>query len=407
MAHRFQLLFVSLFASLILLVLGSASLAMPIPVVGHAAHDHDAGHPARRQAPPSPEALAKARAKWDTLSAERRAELMAAWRKLQELAPEERAKLVERAERLKRMREELVQRLPAEERARLATMPAEQREHALRGLVHAAGRERGARLKERLPEQWRHEIEGSTPEQRAERMARLHAGLAERGLRLVVDRVAERLSLPRDELARLRSSSATEGERELRALLARLSPEDARQLGWKAATLEERAALQTAPVKELVAAFMSSRLERDLRAKGLAEERVTALVSLARALEPRQEDWTLVRELPEAERRAALDERRRAHAIEALTQSGLVEPARLQALAGLRGPEALHETRRLLEELGLPQRRGVRPRGGFDGKEHGSDERRRGERGSGERGPRDPAPGSSRRGDEDTRSGGR
>jgi hypothetical protein len=380
MALRLQLLLLTLCA----LVFGAAAGAH-LPGFGREARARDEGHAARRHAPPSPEMLAKARAKWDTLPPERRAELMAAWRKLQELAPEERAKLVERAERLKRMREELVQQLPADERARLAGLPADQREQVLRGLAHAASRERGARLKERMPEQWRAEMEGRTPEERAERMARFHAGLAERGLRLVVDKVAERLALPADERDRLRTLPLEEREHALRVLIARLSPDEARQLGWKADTLEERAALQSLPVKELAAAYMSSRLERELRAKGHAEERVQALLRLSRALEPNSEDWTAVRELPEGERRAAVEERRRARMVQALAQDGLVDPARLQALAGLRGPEATLELRRLLDELGLPQRRGGRPRGGPDGRDHGPDDRRGGERWRGER----------------------
>ncbi|MEY2747675.1 MAG: hypothetical protein RL112_2717 [Planctomycetota bacterium] len=412
MALRIQLLLAACCA----LLLCAASFAAHLPRAGQA---HDDDRAARREASPSAEALAKARAKWETLSSERRAELMEAWRKLQELSPEERAKLVERAERLKRMREELVQRLSAEERARLATLPPEQREHALRGLAHAAGRERGARLKERLPDAWRAEFEALTPEQRAERMARFHAGLAERGLRLVVDKVAERLSSPREELERLQALPVEQRERELRAMLARLTPDEARKLGWKADTLEERAALQATSVKDLAAAYMSSRLERELRGKGHSEERVQALLRLSRALEPRHEEWASVRELPEAERRAALDERRRARTVEALAQSGLVDPARLQALAALRGPEAMSEARRLLEELGLPQRRGGRGRGGPDGKEHGHDERWPGDRFRPERDgkerdakdrdgkPRESSPGIERRPDEDSRAGGR
>ena len=407
MALRLQLLL----ATLLVLVVGAASTAAHPPRAGHAVVTHEEGRSVRREPAPAPEVLAKARAKWDTLSNERRAELVAAWEKLQRLSPEERAKLVERAERLKRMREELAQRLSPEERERFAMMPEGAREHALRGMVHAAGRERGARLKERLPEGWRAELESSTPEQRAGRMARFHDGLADRGLRLVLDKCAERLALPRAEFERLQALPADQREREARVLLARLTPEDARKLGWKADTLEERAAIQSMPIKDLAAAYMSSRLERDLRAKGLGEERVQALLGLARDLEPRQVDWTALRQLPEAERRAALEERRRTQALAALERSGLLPAERLAALAALRGPEAASELRRLLDELGLAQRRGPRGRGGPEGREHEHGSRTPGERGSWDhapdgrtRGGREGAPGAERRREEGART---
>ena len=306
----------------------------------------------------SPMDLAKARAKWDTLSPERRAELAAAWSKLQQLAPEERAKLVERAERLRAMRQRFQEQLTPEARQRLEAMSPEQREQALRELVHAAGRERGARLRERLPEHTRAEFETLSPEERAQRMARFHEGLADRGLHLIMEKVGERVGVDRAELERLRALPSAEKEQAVRSLLARLSFDDARKLGLKADTAADLAALQTQPLPELVGAFMAARLERDLRAKGLSDERVQVLLRLAKALEPRQEDWTALQGLPEDQRRAAIEETRRARTVQALRASGLLDEATLQRLESLRGAESAAEVRKVLEDLGLPTRRG-------------------------------------------------
>lgn len=306
----------------------------------------------------SPMELAKARAKWDTLSPERRAELAAAWQKLQKLSPEERAKLVERAERLRAMRQRFQEQLPAEARQRLEALSSEQREQALRELVHAAGRERGARLRERLPEHTRAEFETLSPEERAQRMARFHQGLADRGVHLILDKVGERVGVDRAELERLRALPSADKEQAVRALLGRLSFEDARTLGLKADSAADLAALQVQPLPQLVASFMAARLERDLRAKGLPEERVQALSRLAKALEPRQEDWTALQGLPEEQRRAAIEETRRVRMAQALRASGLLDEATLVRLESLRGPEAAVEVRKVLENLGLPTRRG-------------------------------------------------
>lgn len=349
----------------------------------------------RRGGAPSPESLAKARSKWASLSPERRAELLAAWQKLQQLPPEERAKLVERAERLRTMRERFEGELPADARERLAGLPPDEREQALRGLMHAAWRERGANLRERLPDHWRDELEKLTPQERAERMARFHESLAARGLRLVLDKTGERLGLPQEELERLRALPAADMERETRALLARLSPEDAAKLGLKAATPAELAALSALPAQELVAAFLAARLERDLRAKGLPEERVQALAKLSRALEPRQEDWTALQGVAEQDRRAAVEETRRRRTLEALRASGLLDAAELARLDALQGSEAANELRKTLEALGLPSHRGWRGRGREDRGpgDRGPGERWQGDKRNGDRGPGDKGPG--------------
>ena len=344
----------------------------------HEGGQHSGQHSSVRLAPMD---LAKARAKWDTLSPERRAELAAAWQKLQKLSPEERAKLVERAERLRAMRQRFQEQLTPEARQRLEAMSPEQREHALRELVHAAGRERGARLRERLPEHTRAEFETLSPEERAQRMARFHEGLADRGLHLIMEKVGERVGVDRAELERLRTLPSAEKEQAVRSLLARLSFEDARKLGLKADTAADLAALQTQPLPELVAAFMAARLERELRAKGLSDERVQVLLRLAKALEPRQEDWTALQGLPEDQRRAAIEETRRARTVQALRASGLLDEATLQRLEGLRGGEAANETRKVLEDLGLPSRRGGwrgrGERGGHDSNDRTNDRGRR------------------------------
>jgi hypothetical protein len=237
-------------------------------------------------------------------------------------------------------------------------MSPEQREQALRELVHAAGRERGARLRERLPEHTRAEFETLSPEERAQRMARFHEGLANRGVHLIMEKVGERVGVDRAELERLRALPSADKEQAVRALLARLSFEDARALGLKADTAADLAALQTQPLPQLVASFMAARLERELRAKGLDEVRVQALLRLAKALEPRQEDWTALQGLPEDQRRAAIEETRRARTVQALRASGLLDEATLQRLESLRGAESAAEVRKVLEDLGLPTRRG-------------------------------------------------
>jgi hypothetical protein len=271
------------------------------------------------------------------------------------------------------MRQRFQEQLTPEARQRLEAMSPEQREHALRELVHAAGRERGARLRDRLPEHTRAEFETLSPEERAQRMARFHEGLADRGVHLIMEKVGERVGVDRAELERLRTLPSAEKEQAVRSLLARLSFEDARKLGLKADTAADLAALQTQPLPELVAAFMAARLERELRAKGLSDERVQVLLRLAKALEPRQEDWTALQGLPE--------DQRRARTVQALRASGLLDEATLLRLEGLRGAEAANETRKVLEDLGLPSRRGGwrgrGERGGHDSNDRTNDRGRR------------------------------
>lgn len=371
-----------LLCALALVCCGLAAAAAP-----HGDHPRDEhGHAAHPRAP-TPEDLARARSKWDALPAERRAELAEAWRKLQQLPAEERAKLVERAERLRSMRKRFEAEIPPEARVRLAGLAPEAREHALRELMHSAWRERGAQLRERLPERWRSELEQLTPEARAERMARFRENLSDRGLRLVLDKTGERLGLAKEELERVQALPAAEKEREARLLLARLTPEQASKLGLRASTQAELDALCALPLQELVATFLSARLERDLRAKGLPEERVQALVRLSRTLEPRQEDWTALHGVAEPDRRAAIEEMRRRRTLDALRASGLVEPLQLAQLEALQGAEAAAELRKALEALGLPSRHGWRGRG-------------RDERGPGERGP-DRGPGERPQGGPD------
>jgi hypothetical protein len=132
--------------------------------------------------------LERARARWNELTPQRRAELTERFERWQSLSEEERTRLRERFDKFEPMRRSAHEHLSDKARSDFARLRPEQQAEVRAGVTSQQIQERGRELLERLPSHWRERLESAEPAERArlveEFRARVHAKALERVSRL-------------------------------------------------------------------------------------------------------------------------------------------------------------------------------------------------------------------------------
>ncbi len=158
--------------------------------------------------------LERARARWNELSPQRRAELTERFERWKSLPEAERARLRERFDKLEPMRRSAHECLSDKARSEFARLRPEQQAEVRVGVASQQIQERGRELLERLPSHWRERLESAEPAERArlveEFRARVHAKALER-----VERLVGEDALTAEAAASLRSATPEELARTL------------------------------------------------------------------------------------------------------------------------------------------------------------------------------------------------
>lgn len=158
--------------------------------------------------------LERARARWNELSPQRRAELTERFERWKSLPEAERARIRERFDKFEPMRRSAHECLSDKARNEFARLRPEQQAEVRAGVASQQIQERGRELLQRLPSHWRERLESAEPAERArlveEYRARVHAKALERVERLVAEG-----SLTAEAAANLRSARPEELARAL------------------------------------------------------------------------------------------------------------------------------------------------------------------------------------------------
>jgi len=111
--------------------------------------------------------LDEARARWEQMTPEQRAQMRERFERFRQMPPEHREAMEDRARFLREAMRRAEERLSPEDRARIAALAPARRIEVLRDLAMLDGRERGARIHGALPEAWRERLERVPAEERA------------------------------------------------------------------------------------------------------------------------------------------------------------------------------------------------------------------------------------------------
>ncbi|MCE9592666.1 MAG: DUF3106 domain-containing protein [Planctomycetes bacterium] len=288
------------------------------------------------------------RERWEHMPHDERAKFVERFEKFRTLPPEERAKLAERAERLEGLRDDLVEGLPPEVRERLEKLSPLERVDALREFMEQRLEARGRHVRGFLPRELRERIEGAPPEER-ERIVRDFCSHTRRdqGQRMLRE-MAERLELPTEEVARIEALPDDQRFDAMMGLRRRMIERDVAEDGvptWLDA--KEWSELGKLPTSEFFERFHSLRRDRCGSdhdhcpgGRGFGSRRAELPSPLRDALTPDPAWFDEAERLPEAERRAFLDEKLRERVLARLAEHPeLLSPEALESLRAKQGTE--------------------------------------------------------------------
>jgi len=332
--------------------------------------------------------LERARARWNELSPQHRAELAERFERWKSLSEEERTRLRGRFDKLSSLRRAAQDCLPDKARSDFARLRPEQQASVLSGVASQQIQERGRELLQRMPSYWRERLEGANAAERARLLEEFRARMHKKALARI-DVFERDGALDATAAARLRQSAPEELARELVGLEVRRFRERAEREGLPpyidAAQWEQWKSL---PQREQWERLHHARhgSERRNAAEGRGESRRDGERGgqrtpasepekrLREALRPDPE-WFVEFVNAEPEVRAELVATRlRARALGVLEQTpGPLSTEQLTELRGLHGREFFEALQRALPGLDLPllrKGRGPDSDGRFGGKPH-------------------------------------
>jgi len=306
------------------------------------------------------EGLQAARERWEAMTPEQRAEMQRRFDELRAMGAERRGELERRYESLRAAERAALEEMPESARRELEALPPAQRGEIARELARDELLERGREVRARLPEAVRERVERARPAERGEVLRELRRGRRDEGLDTALERLGRELELPAEERERVKGLPPEQREARLfelhRARVARRVEREGVPAGVRPDEWEGWSRL---PPREFHQRLDQRRRELGLRSlrelfdpegarTGVGEgaagrERLGALMHP----DPR---WRIeLRERTREERRAQIDRRVRARALDFLERNpGTVAPPELARLRGLEGEaflEALAEHR--------------------------------------------------------------
>ena len=165
--------------------------------------------------------LDQARARWESMGPEERAEIKRRFERLRGLDAEQRKELERRHSSLKAAERQALEAAPEQVRAELEALPPREREQVVRELGRDALAERGRMARGELPAEVRARLEGADPQERRAILDELKR--SNRGDRMfrVAEKLERDLGLPEDKRSRLEGLPPKERERRLFELHAR------------------------------------------------------------------------------------------------------------------------------------------------------------------------------------------
>jgi hypothetical protein len=313
------------------------------------------------------ERLESARARWESLRPEEQALIQERWQRFQSLPEAERRELRARAERVAELRARAQRSLSPELRARVERLPAEQREQVLSELVEGESARIGARLRAALPPEVVQRLEQARPEDRARYFANYQQQQRRRVANYMIERLGQRLALPKEELARMKQLPEEQRTACVLELRQRLAQVEARELGLPPGLAQEQwEAWLALPPEEFFERLADHVRERQLAGAeagigrsgartaeipGQALARVRALRRLQQAAEADPADLVeLAGAAPEV-RAERVGERARQRCLRILVEDQLVGPDELERLQRLSGPAFAGAVNELLAPL--------------------------------------------------------
>ena len=123
--------------------------------------------------------LDEARARWEQLTPEQRAQMRERFERFRKLPPEHREAIADRARFLREAMRRAEERLSPADRARVAALAPALRVEVLRDLAMLGGRDRGERIRGALPDAWRERLEGVPAEERARVLSEMQQKMRE------------------------------------------------------------------------------------------------------------------------------------------------------------------------------------------------------------------------------------
>lgn len=308
----------------------------------------------------SAEEIRSARARWDALSQDQQAELKRRFEHLQELNSKERTSLEKRAKRYTQLEKQVLSRLSEQERRRLKGLPKQQREEVISELVDQERRDKGRRVASKLPPEMREWMKSASPKEREARLERFTSQVRGRISARAVEDFAKALGYGEAEIKRLERLPLQERMAVVMRLRKKLTEQQLQESGLPGGFTQERwQALEALPPEEFLREVW--RLQNDGVLSGVFD------VGAAKGSESRKKSREFAREirrvmriqpgellevsdLPRAERRQRIAQRRRVQSVEALRKYDVMTPAELEALEALDDEAVLERVRAWMDQ---------------------------------------------------------
>jgi hypothetical protein len=206
----------------------------------------------------------------------------------------------------------------------------------MRDLVEGEVRERGARIREKMPEAWIERLERARPEDRARFLAEFQHKARERVTLAAIDKIGQKLGLPREETERLKALPSAERMTRLLELKKRMSERDAELYGLpNGMTQAQWDEWQALPPAQFFERMQRYRHERELETHGGKGPRTGALRELGEAMRPRPDDVIDLAQLAPGERRQRIFQMRRDRILEVVREHQLLPPERIEQIRRL------------------------------------------------------------------------
>ena len=151
------------------------------------------------QGSPGQDSIDQARARWESMDPQQRAELKRRFEQLRALDSDGRRDLERRHRELREREAEAVDELPQPVRERLETLPPDQRRTMVRELTREALERRGRSIREELPEPLRERLERADPRERRALLAELKGARKDERMQRALGKLERDLELPEGE----------------------------------------------------------------------------------------------------------------------------------------------------------------------------------------------------------------
>ncbi len=312
----------------------------------------------------TPEQIESARARWNALTPQQKAQLKRRFEHLQKLDSHERTQLQKRGQRYRQMEKRALSRLSKQERERFNRLSEEQRQSVLADLVDDERKDKGRQIESKLPRSMREWMKNASPK---ERQAKLEAFKAETRGRIsarAVEDFAKALGYGEPEIRRLERLPMGERMATVMRLRKKLTAKQLAEYGLpRGITQEHWDELEALPPEEYVREVW--RLQNRGILAGAIEpgklpgseplhlgRELNRKVRHAMRLEP--SELLELSDLPRAERRRRIANRRRVQAMSALRENEAFSAQRLDELDSLEDEALLEEIRSMLHECVRP-----------------------------------------------------